>query len=267
MINHTSKIIAASLVAAGMTAFCAAANATVIDLTGNNDSGSTNGAQFNWTPEQPTGTGVIEPFVRIQADGSEQGYNTSGGTPFDEKAGIWTHDIQFSDLKTTTITINGADYFQLLLDVNEPSGNKSLISLDRLEFYTSDVGSKTTTDVASLGTLRWSLDGAEESYVILDASRNHGSGSGDMFAYIPTSAFAGVSDTDFIYMFSRFGDQVAADGSTEGGFEEWSLINNMSAVPEVGALFPIIGLIAAVGCTHCLRRRCNAQRKQEARIG
>jgi hypothetical protein len=257
MKNTITTRIALTLIAAGLTAFSVAANANVIDLTGNNNSGTTNGAQFDWTPEQPTGTGVIQPFVRIQANETEQGYNTSGGTPFDEKAGTWTHDVQFSDLKTTTITINGSDYFQLQLDVNEP-GSQSLISLDRLEFYTSNVGSKTTTDVASLGTLRWSLDGSGDSYVLLDASRNSGSGSGDMFAYIPVSAFAGVSDTDYIYMFSRFGDQAAADGTTEGGFEEWALVDNMSAVPEVGALFPIIGLITAVGCTHFLRRRRKA---------
>jgi len=239
----------------------------VVDLTGNNNSGTTNGAQFRWTPGQPTGTGVIEPFVRIQADGTEQGYNTSGGTPFDEKPGTWTHDIQFSDLQTTTVTIKGTAYFQILLDVNEPGGSKSLISLDRLEFYTSPIGSQTTTDLSQLGTLRWSLDGAEDSYVLLDASRNSGSGSGDMFAYVPVSAFAGVSDTDFIYMYSRFGDQAAADGTTEGGFEEWSLVNNMSSVPEVGALFPIVGLVAAVGCTHWLRRRRNARLKKLAPVG
>jgi hypothetical protein len=80
-----------------------------------------------------------------------------------------------------------------------------------------------------------------------------------MFAYIPVSAFAGVKQTDYIYMFSRFGDQVAADGSSEGGFEEWSLVDNMTPVPEVSALFPIIGLLVAVSITQLLRRRRVAQ--------
>src|SRR5712691_11699355 len=194
----------AALIAAGMLALATVAQATVVDLI-NNDRGtitnSSGTAIFEFTQPQPTGTGYIAPFLRIQANGSEQGYNTSGGEPFDDKAGIWTHDIQFSDLQTTTITVNGTAYFQILLDVNEPGGDKSLISLDRLEFYTSPTGSQTTTDLSQLGTLRWSLDGAGDSYVLLDASRNSGSGSGDMFAYIPVSAFAGVSDTDFIYMY------------------------------------------------------------------
>jgi hypothetical protein len=263
---QTSKTIAALLFSAGFMAISASTHGTVIDLI-NTDTGTTNGAQFNWTPEQPTGTGVIDPFVRVQADGTEQGYNTSGGTPFDEKAGIWTHDIQFSDLQTTAVTISGTQYFQVLLDVNEPGGSKSVISLDRLEFYTSTIGSQTGTDVPALGSLRWSLDGASDSYVLLDATRNNGSGSGDMFAYIPASAFAGVSDSDYIYMFSRFGDQAAADGTTEGGFEEWSLVNNMSPVPEVGALFPIVGLVVAVASTQMLRRRRAGQLERNSLPG
>src|SRR4030095_8649123 len=267
MMKFDSRRLAAILLVWGVAGLAATARATVVDLTGDNNSGAANGAEFDYTPAQPTGTGVIEPFLRLQADPTEQGYNTSGGTPFDDKAGIWTHDIQFSDLQTTKVSLNGTAYFQILLDVNEPGGNKSLISLDRLEFYTSPVGSKTTTDVPSLGTLRWSLDGTGDSYVLLDASRNNGSGSGDMFAFIPVSAFAGVSDDDYIYLFSRFGDQMAADGTSQGGFEEWSLVHNMTPVPEVGALFPIVGLVAAVRRTQLLRRRQVARLRSDSSTG
>jgi hypothetical protein len=236
--------------------------ASVVDLT-QNDSGSINDGLFYFSSKQPTGTGVIDPFLRVQNDFQEQGYNTSGGTPFDEKAGIWTHDIQFSDLQSTQVTVDGTAYYQLLLDINEPGGNKSLISLDSLQFFTSDTGSKTTTDLSQLGTLRWSLDGQGDSYVLLDASRNSGSGSGDMYAYIPAAAFSGVSNSDFIYLYCRFGDQVSADGTTEGGFEEWALA--ASPVPEVGALFPIIGVITAAGATSLLRRRRIAKAARTAR--
>ena len=254
MISHILTKIAANIVIAGLAAAAATANASVVDLI-NGDSGTINNGQFYWTDKQPTGTGVIQPFLRVQNDPNEQGYNTSGGLPFDDQAGPWTHDIQFSDLKTTTVTINGTSYYSLLLDVNEPGGDKSVISLDSLQFYTSAVGSKTTEDLSQLGTLRWSLDGAGDSYVLLDSARDHGSGSGDMYAYIPTSAFAGVSDSDFIYMYCQFGLQASSDGTSEGGFEEWSL----NAVPEVSALFPIVGVLAAIGSTHLLYRRRRAQ--------
>ena len=255
LINKTF-FIAATL---GLLPF--AANAAVVDLTGNNNSGSANGAVFDWTDAQPTGTGVIQPFLRVQADGMEQGYNTSGGIPFDDKAGPWTHDVQFSDLQSTTVTVNGMAYFKLMLDVNEPGGSKSLISLEQLKIYTSPAGSQTTLDLASLGTLRFNLDGNGDNSVLLDAARNNGSGSGDMFAYIPVANFAGVSGSDYIYLYSNFGN---ADGTTEGGFEEWSLVKNLSPVPEMSAFFPIIGLVAAVSLTQLLRRRRAALTLAEA---
>ena len=213
--------IAVVIVAAGLIVTSTLANAMVVDLTGNNNKGRINHAEFDWTPEQPTGTGEIQSFLRVQSDPTEEGYNTSGGTPFDDKSGPWTHDIRVSDLEASIVTIGEIQYYKLLLDVNEPGGEKSLISMDRLEFYTSDVGGQTTTDISSLGVLRWSLDGAGDSYVLLDAGRNHGSGSGDMYAYIPVANFADALSTDFVYMYVRFGDQVGA--SSAGGFEEWSI--------------------------------------------
>ena len=46
--------------------------ATVVDLTGSNDSGTINGAQFVFTTPQPTGTGVIQPFLRLENSPVEQ---------------------------------------------------------------------------------------------------------------------------------------------------------------------------------------------------
>ena len=221
MLNLTSTKFATSLVAAGLALIPALGRASVVDLTGTNNTGRINHAEFDWTPEQPTGTGYIQSFLRTQANSSEQGYNTSGGIPFDDKAGPWTHDIRLSDLEASIVTVGRFQYYRLLLDVNEPGGSKSYVTLDRLEFYTSDVGGKTTTDVSSLGVLRWSLDGAGDSWIILDAARNHGSGSGDMYAYIPVQAFKGALSTDFVYMYVQFG--TTAGGTTEGGFEEWSI--------------------------------------------
>src|SRR5205823_2968469 len=245
--------LSALLVAAGALLFATGARATVVDLI-NGDSGTiTNSygtATFDFTQPQPTGTGVIQPFLRLQNDPNEQGYNTSGVTPaapFDDKAGIWTHDLTFADLMTTAVTINGQNYFKLLLDVNEPGGSKSTISLDSLQFYTSSQGSLVTTDISTLGTLRYSLSPGDQ--ILLDAARNHGSGSGDMYAYIPVSAFAGTASTDFVYMYCAFGNT----DPSQGGFEEWALVVN--PIPEASTLFPIVGLLAAVFSTQFVRRR------------
>jgi len=252
----------AALVAAGMFAIASLAQATVVDLI-NNDQGSFTNQYgttiIQFTQPQPTGTGVIDPFLRVQANGTEQGYNTSGGTPFDDKAGPWTHDIQFSDLQTTTVTVNGTSYFKILVDLNEPNGAKSTIDLTNLQFYTSSTGGQTTTNLSSLGTLRYSMDTAGgDNTVQFDAARNNGSGSGDAFIYIPTSAFAGTNANDFVYMYVNFG---SADMTTAGGFEEFTLVQNLAPVPEMSALFPIVGLLVAVGSTSILRRRRAAQVK------
>jgi hypothetical protein len=250
----------AALIAAGMLTIASLAQATVVDLVNNDQGTITNQygtAIFQFTQPQPTGTGYIDPFLRVQASPTEQGYNTSGGTPFDDKGGPWTHDITFSDLQSTTVTVNGTSYFKILVDLNEPNGAKSTISLENIQFYTSQNGSQTTTNLSSLGTLRYSLDTAGgDNQVLFDAGRNHGSGSGDAYFYIPANAFAGTNANDFVYMYVNFG---SADTTTAGGFEEFTLVRNLTPVPEMSALFPIIGLIVAVGSTRILRRRRMAQ--------
>lgn len=214
-----------SLTAGAFALTATATQGATVDLaTGN--SGEVNGALFVWTDTQPTGTGYIDPFVRIQGhdkSGIEQGYNTSGRPfAFDEKEPAnYTHDVQVKDLGAG-VNVNGVDYYQFLLDVNEPGGRKSNISLDSLKLFTSDTGSKTTADVDSLGTLRYDLG---NNWILLDASRNSGSGSGDMYAYIPKSLFAGANGDDYLYFYSKFG--AAEDGTeAEAGFEEWAYLRH-----------------------------------------
>lgn len=190
------------------------------------DSGEINGALYVWTDTQPTGTGYIDSFVRIQGaanGGVEQGYNTSGRPfAFDEKEPLnYTHNVQIKDLGSG-VNINGTEYYQFLLDVNEPGGNKSNISLDGLKIFTSPAGSQTTANVNSLGTLRYDMGAG--NWVLLDASRNGGSGSGDMYAFIPKSLFAGASPDDYMYLYSKLG----ANAEAQAGFEEWANIKYTS---------------------------------------
>src|SRR2546423_376477 len=241
MKNIRVSSICALLIAAAALLTATSARATVVDLITGDSGTITNSygsAIFEFTQPQPTGTGYIKPFLRVQNDPNEQGYNTSGGTPFDDKAGPWTHDLTFADLMTTAVTIGGQNYFKLMVDINEPGGRKSTLSLDQLQFYSSSQGSLTTTNISSLGTLRYSFSPGDQ--VLMDAARNHGSGSGDMFAYIPVSAFAGTASTDFVYMYCAFG----GTDPSQGGFEEWTL--GVNPIPQASTIFPIVGLFAAV---------------------
>jgi hypothetical protein len=253
-----SKFILASLGAAA--ALLSNAHAAVVQLD-RNESEVVNGAIFQFASPQPTGTtgtGFIDPFLRLHAGGNtgtEQGYNTSGRpTAFDELTDPnFTKNVLYSDLLKTQVTINGSTYFQLLLDVNEPGGSKSLVSLTELQIYTSGTGSQTTSNVASLGTLRYDLDGNGDNTVVFDASLNHGSGSGDAYIYIP---FFAAQNSDFVYLYAAFGD---AEGDVQAGFEEFALVHNVTPVPELSSFFPIIGLTVAVGSTSYLRKRKLAQ--------
>jgi hypothetical protein len=109
----------------------------------------------------------------------------------------------------------------------------------------------------SLGTLRYNLDAGGNNTVLYNDQQS-GSGSGDIDIFIPVSAFAGTKPSDYVYMYQFWGN---ADASTEGGFEETALIAGITPVPEMSALFPIVGLMVAVGSTHALRRRKMAMAK------
>ena len=249
------KFIIASLSLAA-TLLASSANAVVVDLNASN-SGTANGALFEVGSIHPAGTGVFQPFLTLQNNGFEQGYNSSDGNFDTKREPQWNHEIRFSDLQQTTI--NGTAYFGFAIDVNEPNGGgKSDITLTDLRLYTSStLQNSTSTDRngefnGSLGTLRYDL-GANEVYYV---DRHRGSGESDINVYIPVSFFAGAQANDYVYMYQRWGN---ADAMTEGGFEETRLIAGITPIPELSSFFPIIGLMVAVFATNLLRRRKLAQ--------
>jgi len=195
--------------------------------------GGANGALFFSGTDLPaTGSGVIDPFVRIQAKGTEQGYNTDA-RPYDANndagaTATFNHSIQLADIPL--VEINGVRYREFRLDINEANigGKTNLISLEALKLFSADAGNLSGLDTA-VGTvgatnafssdrsrLLYNLDGAGDIRVIL-TDWSTGSGHGDYAVLIPDAAFAGVAESQFIYLYSAFGD---SDG-TNGGFEEW----------------------------------------------
>src|SRR5439155_13939178 len=92
---------------------------STVDLTTAGSLGTLNGAQFRQVDAQPTGSGVIDSFVRLQAQGAkqtvEQGYNTDARpTQFDENSSpTFTRSLRLSDVPV--VTIGGVEYREFLV--------------------------------------------------------------------------------------------------------------------------------------------------------
>jgi hypothetical protein len=248
--------VAALLAGLGLAA---PARAALIDLTTVDSSGTINGAIFQQISPQSTGTGVIDPFVRLQRNVTEQGYNTDARpVQFDEKTDPnFTRSLLLSDVPI--VNINGVNYRQFLLDINESNGqNREVLSLDQMQIFLGPAGD--LNDYPNLGTKVYDLDAGSDSVIKLNYDLNHGSGSGDMFAYVPDSLFTGPNP--FVYLYSHFGDQWGSDGTSDAGFEEWSVLeaNNppVNEIPGPATLL-FAGLACALGAAGYVGRNRRAK--------
>ena len=153
--------------------------------------------------------------------------NTDAQTPpYDTKAGIWTHSITYSQLGI--VNKGGIDYYVFTLDINEPNGGQSLLTINQLRIYSVDASAggaladETAVQGAAGSTLHYNLDGTSDQTIYTDyAVSNTGSGESDVDFYIPTSFFASASGSDYLYMVINSG----LSGDTNGldsadGFEE-----------------------------------------------
>jgi MYXO-CTERM domain-containing protein len=244
-VDQFKNMLVATAMASAALLVTSSGKATVVDLTTSPSFGVINNARFETSDFRSAGTGVIDSFVRLQANGTERGYNTSGRpTAFDEKtAGTFTRNLQLSEVPTRLI--GGISYYEFILDINQTNSNP-LLTLDEVKIFTSATGSQTTSNVDSLGTPRYNMDGGAvdgDSSVELNYTLASGSGQGDMNMYIPVSNFAGALQTDFVYLYSEFG----IPNPTNDGIEEWAIRTaNPVNPPEVplptGAAMGLAGL-------------------------
>lgn len=240
--------LSALLIAAASLILATGAHATVVDLTTSlSATGSINGALFFASDQQPAGTGFIDPFLRVQASPTEQGYNTDGGFPFDDKN---PHNFQHSVLLSSLmqINLNGTEYFKFMLDANQSGASNHTFTMTGLQIFTTNDPAQmvTTFDANGVlqlnGTLAYNMNASGTNSVKTTAT---GSGKYDMVMYVPVSLF-NLADKYMVLYFA---------GQGNGGFEEWTVATGVNPIPEASTFFPIIGLLAAVFSTQFVRRR------------
>ena len=197
--------------------------ATVLDLTTRGSSGAIEGAMFLQADPQPTGSGRIQSFLRIQGAAAhevvQQGYNTDARPlQYDEnKSPTFTRSLLLTSVPR--VNIGGTMFREFLLDINQKS-SQPLLSLDELRIYLGASGNLTgysaaAKQLAGLSAI-YDLDASGDNEVLLDYRLNSGSGSGDMFVYVPDALFTGGN---YVYFYSKFGLEYASNA----GFQEWSV--------------------------------------------
>jgi PEP-CTERM motif-containing protein len=214
--------------------------ASTIDLT---TAGATSGVVVSASGDnfivtqidpQSTGTGVIDSFLRVQANGNQEGYNTSLSTPLNDKGGSFTRALLLSEVPI--VSIGGNDYYQFLLDINQVASD-GLLSLNQIQLFTSsadrDDGAVTLNGTephlsfpaSGSTTEQFTLASTfSNPYVIeLNYNLNPGSGAGDMFFYVRTSGISPLAGQTYLILYSQFGTPPGPN-DTNDGFEEWAVL-------------------------------------------
>lgn len=171
-----------------------------------------------------SGTGNYDSFLRLAANGDEEGFNTDDNNEADNKDGIWTHSLLVGNLES--VNIDGTDYYIVRLDLNEiQSGDSPNITLEDLRLFRS-------SDPADGDDFDANFAGLTEVFDLGDAldlvDTNHGSGTDDYIFYIPVSLFPDPGEYFTLY---------ADFSGSDDGFEEFRALSTVfTPQPDIGVL-------------------------------
>ena len=180
---------------------------------------------------EATGSGVFHAFFRVQADGSERGYNTDGRPlQFDEKTSkSFTHSALLVDVPLVNYTkyFPEADlFYEFQLDINQLASS-SFMSLDYFQVWTTNNKNQLGYDHAthsftSGATLIYDLhDNGDPNWIKMDYRWNTGSGKRDYRVLIPDDMFSGITDK-YVIIYTEHGLK-GLENETNDGFEEWGV--------------------------------------------
>jgi Fe-S cluster assembly iron-binding protein IscA len=237
----------------------ALAATAVVDLTASGSSATINGAVYTQGQAIPvSGTGVIDPFLRVQDSNSaiEKGISTDTDGVLQE-TDTWTKALRLSNVPV--IKVGNTNYREFVLDINQVKADP-LLSLDEVKiFLTSTPNIDTYTDGgltgggtlnsvaypayggsgSRIGTMVFSQG---DNVVKLDYTNESGSGKPDLTVLIPDSVFGTPGDASYcgyaqagcntwMGFYTQFGGwngtNISGNPSlwdNNDGFEEWATI-------------------------------------------
>lgn len=252
-----------------------------LDLTVDGVSGLRGGALFEGG-SAVSGTGNFGTVVRLNANdhletdpyyGTVRGHNTTYPVhPADyyDMNGI-RFDFTVGDLPV--VGRDGVVYYEFLLDMNEPNNGGRYLSLEEVKIYTSkydqahldlgalpmspgDVPGETDwyqggnpTPVDPQPVLRYDLDSAGDTAVLMNAVLSSGGGGMDIRMLVPLSLILapGVEVDDYVYLWSLMGSSTRTDDPLdpeypagpqswveESTHEEWAVNAELSPLVSGG---------------------------------
>ena len=198
------------------------------------------------TARQSSGTGIFDPFLRLQADPTEQGFNTDAKVTLDAKPGPWTKAILVSAIPVVSCDGSGSGptCWELFVDINENNSAKR-VSLNKVEIYFTDAAKLTgysgfATPPGNFHELQYAFSGD-----ILINDVNEGSGRGDLRYLVPLANIPTPPAGTYFVLYSQWGTTSGTDGvngtggyASDGGFEEWKVRKapNVSIVKTADAI-------------------------------
>ncbi|MFU8827357.1 MAG: hypothetical protein ACNA70_07680 [Brevefilum sp.] len=202
-----------------------------------------NGAIFkHFVPTDASGTGVFDPFLRIQKSNQEvvQGYNSDFRPVEFEETSAWTESLLLSDVPM--VLYEGVLYREFQLDINQVNNDpKWLLSLDEVQIWlggtdaaliTGFVPGENPTDFGTFpGFILeevYNLDADEDNHVKLNYTYGAGSGKRNLKMLVPDANF-GEYDEACIYLgegceqYVVFYTMFGMNFPNNDGFEEWGV--------------------------------------------
>lgn len=192
-----------------------------------------------------SGTGVYgDVFLRMQANGTESGFNTSGTVALDTVAGSHTHDVLFANL------LASGGFYQISLDINQVGNADTTPVASNILLTSFDVYRHNTPNItlAQLSLLSPVLSLVDDYRL---PRLNSGSGDGDVQFFLPTGGLLAGSGAYFTLR--------ASFSSTDDGFEEFTAVTGVAPpVPDNGSTLALFGcsmLFLGICRRHHLKRK------------